>query len=128
VTPAGWLRDHVGDGTITILIGGVASFVRRCELVDAVAGRLRHGATVRDVHGVYRGLVRPSTDGSRYWVDLGPQWAFCWSCDMDALLAGEMVTAELQPVYGMHADEDESPAPVCNPITAPVLSAGKLHA
>lgn len=129
MTPAGWLRDHVGDGTVTILIAGRATFVRRAELVDLVAGRLRHGATVRDVHGVYAGLMHASKDGSRYWVDLGPCWCFVWREDLAALLAGEMVTAELQPVYGMHADEDESPAPVCNPITVPALAPGRpLHA
>jgi hypothetical protein len=106
MTPAGWLRNHVGDGTVTILIAGRATFVRRAELVDLVAGRLRHGATVRDVHGVYAGLMHASKDGSRYWVDLGPQWAFCWSEDLRALLAGEMVTAELQPVHGMMAEPE----------------------
>ena len=117
IGPAGWLRNHVGDGTVTILIDGVASFVRTAELHDLVAGRLRHGATVRDVHGEYRGLVRPSRDGSRYWVDLGPAWVFVWSCDLDALLAREMVTAELQPVIGMGIET-----------TAPARSAGPLHA
>ena len=126
MTPAGWLRDHAHDGSITILIGGVASFVRKAELVDLVAGRLRHGATVRDVHGVYRGLVR-AADGLRYWVDLGPQWSFVWSCDLDALLAGEMATAELHPVYGMHAEDE--PSPVCESNTVPALAPGrKIHA
>ena len=117
MTPAGWLRNHVGNGVCTILIAGKASLVRRAELVDLVAGSLRHGAVVRDVHGEYRGLVRPSRDGSRYWVDLGPAWVFVWSCDLDALLAREMVTAELQPVIGMGIET-----------TAPARSAGPLHA
>lgn len=120
MTPAGWLRNHVGDGTVTILIGGRASFVRMAELTDLVAGRLRHGAVVRDVHDVYAGLVRPSRDGSRYWIDLGPAWAFVWACDLHALIAGEMITAELQPVIGMMAEETT---------TAPATgNAGPLHA
>ena len=117
MTPAGWLRDHVGNGVCTILIAGKASLVRKAELVDLVAGRLRHGATVTDVHGVYAGLMHASTDRSRYWVDLGPCWSFVWSCDLDALLAREMVTAELQPVIGMGIET-----------TAPARSAGPLHA
>jgi len=126
VTPAGWLRDHVGDGTVTILIAGRATFVRRVELVDLVAGRLRHGATVRDVHGVYAGLMHASKDGSRYWVDLGPCWCFVWSCDLHALIGGEMVTAELQPVHGMMAEPDEPEYPN----TVPALAPGRrpLHA
>lgn|GEM_PF-3571778 len=128
MTPAGWLRDHVGNGVCTILIAGKASLVRKAELVDLVAGRLRHGAVVRDVHGEYRGLVRPSRDGSRYWVDLGPSWCFVWSCDLDALLDGEMITAELQPVIGMMAEPDE-PEPLETMNTVPAMSTGRpLHA
>ena len=126
MTPAGWLRDHVGDGTVTLLIAGRASFVRTVELIDLVAGRLRHGAVVRDVHGVYAGLMHASKDGSRYWVDLGPCWCFVWACDLHALLDGEMITAELQPVIGMMAEPDE-PEPTM--ITAPATgNAGPLHA
>lgn len=123
--PAGWLRNHVGDGCVTIPIAGRATFVRTVELVDLVAGRLRHGATVRDVHGVYAGLMHASKDGSRYWVDLGPCWCFVWSCDLTALLDGEMITAELQPVIGMMTE----PEPLETMNTVPVMSTGRpLHA
>jgi len=128
MTPAGWLRDHVGNGVCTILIAGKASLVRKAELVDLVAGRLRHGATVTDVHGVYAGLIHASRDRSRYWVDLGPCWAFVWSEDLDAMLAGEMTTAELQPVHGMMAEPDE-PEPLETMNTVPAMSTGRpLHA
>ena len=120
MTPAGWLRNHVGDGTVTILIGGCASFVRLAELADLAAGRLRWGATIRDVCGEYRGLLRASLHGDRYWVDTGANLTFAWACDLDALLCGEMITAELQPVIGMMAEETT---------TAPAAgNAGPLHA
>ena len=125
-SPAGWLRDHVRDGSLTILIAGKASLVRKADLVDLVAGRLRHGATVTDVHGVYAGLMHASRDRSRYWVDLGPCWCFVWREDLEAMLAGEMCTAELQPVIGMMAEPDE-PEPTM--ITAPATgNAGPLRA
>ena len=125
MTPAGWLRDHVGNGVCTILIAGKASLVRRAELVDLVAGRLRHGATVRDVHGVYAGLMHASRDHSRYWVDLGHCWCFVWREDLEAVLAGEMSTAELQPVIGMMAE----PEPLETMNTVPALASGRpLHA
>jgi len=105
--------------------------VRKAELVDLVAGRLRHGATVTDVHGVYAGLMHASRDRSRYWVDLGPCWSFVWREDLEAILAGEMCQAELQPVIGMMAEpEPETNAPYEDAITVPALSAGfrPLHA
>ena len=99
----GWLRNHVGDGMITILIDGRASFVRLAELVDLAANRLIRGATVRDVYGEYHGLVRPSVDRSRHWVDLNSGLSFVWAEDLDAVLAGERASVEIHPVYGGEA-------------------------
>lgn len=96
----GWLRNHVGDGVITILIDGRASFVRLAELVDLAANRLRHGATVRDVNGGFHGLVRASSDRSRHWVDLNSGLSFIWAEDLNAVLAGKRATVEIHPVYG----------------------------
>jgi len=120
VTPAGWLRDHANDGSVTILIAGKASLVRRAELVDLVAGSLRWGAEVRDVGGrTYRGLVRVSDDGTCYRVDLVDQQALLQPEDLDALLAREMLTAPLYPVCD---EPDET-------ITVPALASGRpLHA
>lgn len=130
MTPAGWLRDHVGDGSVTILIAGKAHLVRKVELVDLVRRRLRLGATVTGVNGEdYHGLVRTSRDGSRYWIDLGPQLAFVWACDLHALLAGEMITAEIHPVMGMLAVDDEAGEPLETMNTVPAMSTGRpLHA
>lgn len=129
--PAGWLRDHVRDGSLTILIAGKASLVSRVELIDLVAGRLRHGATVTGVNGLdYHGLVRSSRDGSRYWIDLGHQLAFVWSCDLDALLAAEMRQVEIYPVMGLLALDDEMAEPLEPLNTVPALAPGRrpLHA
>lgn len=83
-------------------------------MTDLYRGALRAGATITNAAGIYTGTVTASGDGSRYWLNIGARRFFVWCADLERLLQGTGTSVPLQEVHGM--------------TTAPVLSAGRLHA
>jgi len=113
MTQPGWLLDQTGDGRLTILVDRRAAYLYQDDLIDLMRRRLTGAHVLSDGYAPV-GFATLSDDGSRIWLDIGPQRLFVWVDSLRDVVYGDRASAPLEIVHGMN--------------TAPARSAGPLHA